>query len=80
MSAAARLASVDKAKIEANKWNFVAFSYDHKAKKGVIQVGDSYGYSDLLASANRQVVLICFVQITYFLRFKKGGTFYHDLW
>ena len=40
------IAIAENAKVKENEWNFFAFSYDHKTKKGLIQIGDSYGYHD----------------------------------
>ena len=42
-----RLTFADDAKIHPNQWNFIAFSYDNKLKRGILQVGDSPGHHDI---------------------------------
>ena len=36
----------EKAVVKEDEWNFFAFAYSPKSKKGIIQIGDSYGYND----------------------------------
>ena len=36
----------EKAVVKEDEWNFFAFAYSPKSKKGIIQIGDSYGFND----------------------------------